>query len=46
VAGLTKYCGNLLAVDRVTFDIPRGEVFGFSGSSRNSGSLSSDREDR
>ncbi|MGV9170091.1 MAG: ABC transporter ATP-binding protein [Promethearchaeia archaeon] len=28
---LTKYYGNLLAVDHVTFDVNRGEIFGFLG---------------
>ena len=31
VEGLTKYYDDLLAVDHITFDIQRGEVFGFLG---------------
>ena len=31
VEGLTKYYGNLLAVDHIQFDVQRGEVFGFLG---------------
>jgi ABC-2 type transport system ATP-binding protein len=31
VKGLTKYYGDLLAVDHVNFDVRRGELFGFLG---------------
>ncbi len=31
VRGLTKYYGNLLAVDHISFDVHRGEIFGFLG---------------
>ena len=31
VEGLTKYYGNFLAVDHVSFDVNRGELFGFLG---------------
>jgi ABC-2 type transport system ATP-binding protein len=31
VAGLTKYYGSLLAVDRVSFEVRAGEIFGFLG---------------
>jgi len=31
VKGLTKYYGNLLAVDHVTFNVFEGEIFGFLG---------------
>lgn len=31
VANLTKYYGNLLAVDRINFEVKRGELFGFLG---------------
>ncbi|RLG48907.1 MAG: ABC transporter [Thermoproteota archaeon] len=31
VRGLTRYFGELLAVDHVWFDVPRGSVFGFLG---------------
>jgi ABC-2 type transport system ATP-binding protein len=31
VQDLTKYYGDLLAVDHISFDVPQGEVFGFLG---------------
>src|SRR5438067_1557214 len=31
IDGLTKRFGDLVAVDRVTFSVPRGAVFGFLG---------------
>lgn len=31
VSNLTKYYGDLLAVDRVNFEVKRGEIFGFLG---------------
>ncbi|MGQ9573515.1 MAG: ATP-binding cassette domain-containing protein, partial [Dehalococcoidia bacterium] len=31
VKELTKYYGELLAVDHVNFDVKRGEIFGFLG---------------
>ena len=31
VSNLTKYYGNLLAVDHITFEVPQGQVFGFLG---------------
>ena len=31
VEGLTKYYGNLLAVDHIQFSVQRGEIFGFLG---------------
>ena len=31
VEGLTRYYGNLLAVDHITFQVQRGEIFGFLG---------------
>lgn len=31
VAGLTRYYGDLLAVDHITFQVQRGEIFGFLG---------------
>jgi ABC-2 type transport system ATP-binding protein len=31
VEGLTKYYGDVLAVDHIDFQVPRGEVFGFLG---------------
>lgn len=31
VEGLTRYYGNLLAVDHITFQVQQGEVFGFLG---------------
>ena len=29
VHGLSKQFGNFIAVDRITFDVGRGEIFGF-----------------
>ena len=31
VSGLTKYYGELLAVDHISFGVRRGEIFGFLG---------------
>jgi len=31
VSGLTKYYGDLLAVDHISFEVPQGQVFGFLG---------------
>jgi ABC-2 type transport system ATP-binding protein len=31
VSGLTKYYGDLLAVDHINFEVPQGQVFGFLG---------------
>ncbi len=31
VHGLSKQFGNFIAVDRITFDVGRGEIFGFLG---------------
>ncbi len=31
VSGLTKYYGNLLAVDHISFEVKAGEIFGFLG---------------
>ncbi len=31
VEELTKYYGSVLAVDRITFEVERGEIFGFLG---------------
>lgn len=31
VEGLTRYYGNLLAVDHISFEVQRGEIFGFLG---------------
>jgi len=31
VSGLTKYYGDLLAVDYVSFEVPQGQVFGCPG---------------
>jgi ABC-2 type transport system ATP-binding protein len=31
VSGLTKYYGDLLAVDHISFEVRRGEIFGFLG---------------
>ena len=30
-ANLTKYFGNLLAVDHINFEVKKGEIFGFLG---------------
>ena len=31
VAGLTKYYDNFLAVDHISFEVKKGEIFGFLG---------------